>query len=52
MYRETPKSGTKPHREAAALSNPNFYAETTLALNSEGLDVPKYIERWGENNVK
>lgn len=25
-------------------------AETTLALNSEGLEVPKDTERWGEND--
>lgn len=36
-----PNPQTNLHRAAAALPSPNFCPETTLALNSEGPDVPK-----------
>lgn len=39
-----------PHREAAAPPSLSFRPETTLALTSEGLDVPKDTERSGEKN--
>lgn len=50
LHTETPKSGTNTMSLQWGLG-PIFCSENSLALNSEGLEVPKNTERRGENDV-
>ena len=50
LHTETPKSGTNTMSRQWG-PGPIFCSENSLALNSEGLEVPKDTERRGENDV-
>lgn len=50
LHTETPKSGTNTMSRQWG-PGPIFCSGNSLALNSEGLEVPKDTERRGENDV-